>query len=96
MIIFSGTYVIDPGFYYVYAADDSTTIVELTNGDDGNLADGPNPTTKRPYKIPPEALAQYTVYINPKDGTLSNAYVEPGIYGSDSTALGGFSGGNVE
>ena len=91
---------IEQGFYYVYAKDKSTDLIDLVDATyftqaqlDAN--EGKN-GARKPYKIRPEDLAQYTVYINPNDGTLSNAFVEPGIYGSDSSALGGFSGGNVE
>lgn len=72
---------ISSGFYYISATDDGTNLREL--------AEDPNS-----YLIDPSVLSDYSIYIKP-DGSLSNAYVDTGLFDNTSTGLGGFSGGNV-
>lgn len=71
-----------PGFYYIPATADGTSL--------SKLADNPDE-----YRIEPDSLKDYSIYINP-DGTLSNAYVDTGIEDNSSVGVGGFSGGNME
>ena len=84
---------IEKGFYYVYAKDDGTSLKDLAT----NLFVGTDPndnTAKKPYKIDPSSLKNYSVYID-SNGNISNAYVDTGIWDNTNTGLGGFSGGNV-
>lgn len=100
------TYTIEPGFYYVYAKPGGTNITELaTNllefpeGSDREAliaANGGAKGAKKPYMILEDELKKYSIYIDEENGKLSDAYVDTGIYGSDATAFGGFSGGNVQ
>ena len=71
------------GFYYVPAAQS------------GNTALSTIVTNLSQYQIATETLKDYSVYVNP-DGSLSNAYVDTGLYDSESAGEGGFSGGKVE
>ena len=47
------------------------------------------------YAITAESLKDIAVYVDPKTGALSNAFVDTGIFDNISSGLGGFSGGNV-
>ena len=73
---------IAPGFYYILASDDGTSLSKLAENPDD-------------YKVKPEDLKNYSVYIN-ADGSLSNAYVDTGLFDNNSVGLGGFSGGSVK
>ena len=82
-IFFENTITIKKGFYYIPASDGGTSLLELA-------------AKKDQYRIDETELKNYSVYIDPATGTLSNAYVDTGLYDSDSTGLGGFSGGNMK
>ena len=76
-----GDYTIPAGFYYVTA--NGTNLITIAK----------NPAN---YRIDEEKLRSLTVYIDPTDGSMSNAYVDTGIYDDKVGAIGGFSGGNME
>lgn len=87
------TVTIKQGFYYVYSLDNGTSLktlaTDLFTGD--KLEEN---TEKKPFKVDPNSLKDYSIYID-KDGNISNAYVDTGLFDNTSTGLGGFSGGNV-
>lgn len=76
------TKTVSPGFYYISATPDGTSL--------SKLADSPDD-----YRVDPGELKNYSIYINP-DGSLSNAYVDTGLLDSNSVGAGGFSGGSME
>lgn len=75
------TKTVAPGFYWIQATDNGTSLAELAD----NPAD---------HAIDPEELKAYSIYINP-DGSLSNAYVDTGLLDNNSVGAGGFSGGSM-
>lgn len=75
------TKTVAPGFYWIQATDNGTSLAELAD----NPAD---------HAIDPEELKDYSIYINP-DGSLSNAYVDTGLLDNNSVGAGGFSGGSM-
>lgn len=78
------------GFYFIYAdSGDGTSLSDLVNA-----VEGPN-AQKKPYKVPLESLKEYSVYISP-DGSISDAYVDTGIYDNETAGLGGFTGGSMK
>lgn len=88
---------IDSGFYFVPTTEDGTNLMDLAPDKLGKNPDeeGYNAALKKPYKIDPTTLAEYSIYVN-QDGSLSNnAYIELDIYDSNSAGVGGFSGGMV-
>jgi len=75
--------VVEKGFYYIPASDEGTTLLKLASHKDE-------------YKINEESLKNYSVYIDPETGSLSNAYVDTGIFDNSTVGLGGFSGGSMK
>lgn len=57
--------------------------------------DGVSIRDLKKYAITAESLKDIAVYVDPKTGALSNAFVDTGIFDNISSGLGGFSGGNV-
>lgn len=79
---FSEGKTIAPGFYHIPATAGGTSL--------SKLADNPDS-----FKVLPEELKDYSIYIN-ADGSLSNAYVDTGLFDNNSVGFGGFSGGSVK
>lgn len=80
----SKTVELSPGFYFVAADDDGTSLTDIAEDPDD-------------YRIANlEELKDYSVYIDPETGNLSNAYVDTGLFDNESAGLGGFSGGNMK
>jgi len=77
----SRTKTVSPGFYWIEATPNPTSLSVLADNPMG-------------YAIDPEVLKEYSVYINP-DGTLSNAYVDTGLLDNNTVGAGGFSGGSM-
>lgn len=94
VIPYTNTYTLPKGFYYIYAKDGGTGVTKLATdlftGSDLN-----ENTQKKPYKVDEATLEQYSIYIN-RDGTLSNAYVDTGLYDDNNATTGGFYGGAIE
>lgn len=91
--LYNETVTISKGFYYVYSLDGGTSLKTLaTDLFTGNNLD--DNTEKKPFKVDSNSLKDYSIYID-KDGNISNAYVDTGLFDNTSTGLGGFSGGNV-
>ena len=87
-ILGTDTYRIPSGFYHVDATSGGTNLIDIAKDVERN---GQNSQ----YVVTQEELRQLSVYIK-NDGTLSNAYVDTGIFDSESATIGGFSGGNME
>ena len=83
---------ISKGFYYIYATTNGTSLTALTDLFTGT--DLTQNTSQKPYRVDPASLAEYSIYVN-EDGTLSDSYVDTGLEDNNSTAVGGFSGGNM-
>ena len=47
------------------------------------------------HRINPAELDKYSIYIDPKTGAMSDAYVDTGLIGNSNLGESGFSGGNV-
>ena len=80
---------IKQGFYWVAATKDGTSLsklVGITNA---------NEIPEQIEYLTPEELANMSVYISPRDGSISDSYVDTGLADNESTGLGGFSGGSV-
>lgn len=68
------TTTIPQGFYYIFAKEGGTNLLDIVTdlytGDD--LSQN---TSKKPFRVDPESLDEYSVYIR-RDGGISSAYVE--------------------
>lgn len=92
-LITDKTYRLEPGFYLIPAATDGSKGTSLTKLTETEIKDG---QTVYKYKVDPNSLKDYSIYIKP-DGSLSNAYVDTGIYDSNNiNSTGGFSGGTIK
>lgn len=93
------TKAIDQGFYFIPATDNGTGFgdladcLPLTASEDARRAER---ESGKPFRVAKEELSALSVYINPNDGTLSNAYVDTGIYDSEGVGMSGFTGGSVK
>ena len=85
---------IPKGFYYIYSKEGGTSIKELADLFDRDRNPLSENKDQKPYRVYPEELTQYSIYVN-EDGTLSDAFVDTGLEDYDSSAVGGFSGGNM-
>jgi len=68
------------GFYYIPASTDGTSLFDAANS---------------LVKLTEAQVREMSVYIDPITGELSNAYVDTGLFDSDLSGAGGFSGGTV-
>ena len=65
---------IDEGFYYIYATSSGTDLTKLAT-DLYTGEDLSQNTSKKPFRVDPDSLDDYSVYIR-RDGGISSAYVE--------------------